>query len=175
MSQKLIHQKICLLGMFGVGKTSLTRRFVHNIYDDTYLSTIGVKVSQKLLAPIESRPGNLVQFNFLIWDIEGFDATSPQFRNYLVGAAGALIVADLSRPDTLQVIPEIIQIVSQEVPGAKLLLIGNKKDLISGQGDTVAMLNALGTAHKLPVFCTSAKTGENVPESFYKLGLLIAT
>ena len=42
--------KVCLLGDYAVGKTSLVRRFVYNLFDDRYLSTIGVKVSRKVVA-----------------------------------------------------------------------------------------------------------------------------
>ncbi|MBN1363277.1 MAG: hypothetical protein JW976_00580, partial [Syntrophaceae bacterium] len=68
-----VNQKICLVGIFASGKTSLIRRFVFNQFDEKYLSTIGVRVSQKLLSPLESKSKKLIQINFLIWDIEGLE------------------------------------------------------------------------------------------------------
>lgn len=55
MTTLQLHKKVCLLGTFGVGKTSLVRRFVHDKYEDAYISTIGVKVSQKRLAPLDRK------------------------------------------------------------------------------------------------------------------------
>ncbi len=175
MSKSLVHQKICMLGIFAVGKTSLTRRFISGIFDDTYLSTIGVKVSQKLLAPIETTPGEFVQYNFLIWDIEGFEKSSQQLHSYLTGATGALLIADLTRPETIQSVPDMLATLSKAAPDARPVLIGNKADLISADSETSQKLKKMAKKLDLPLFLTSAKTGENVEASFNKLGLLIAT
>ncbi len=175
MSKSLVHQKVCMLGMFGVGKTSLTRRFVSGIFDDTYLSTIGVKVSQKLLPPLKIKSGEFIQYNFLIWDIEGFEKNSQQLRNYLAGATGALLIADLTRPETIESLSEMLTTLSKAAPKARPVLIGNKTDLIKENSEIVQILENLAKERDLPLFLTSAKTGENVDASFNKLGLLIAT
>lgn len=175
MSKSLVHQKICMLGIFAVGKTSLTRRFVSGIFDDTYLSTIGVKVSQKLLAPIETSPGKLIQHNFLIWDIEGFEKNSRQLHSYLTGTAGALLIADLTRPETVHSLPDMLATLSKAAPDARPVIIGNKSDLIKDNPETVQILKEIAKSRNLPFFLTSAKSGENVEASFNKLGLLIAT
>ena len=55
---KTISKKICLLGDFAVGKTSLVQRFVYALFDDKYISTIGVKVSRKtVVLPREDEVG----------------------------------------------------------------------------------------------------------------------
>ena len=59
----MLQKKICLLGAFGVGKTSLTRRFVSSIFSDAYLTTVGVKIDKKTL-DVGTTPVSLV-----IWDI----------------------------------------------------------------------------------------------------------
>lgn len=46
-SAAMVKKKVCMLGSFGVGKTSLIRKFVHNAYSDRYVSTVGVKVDKK--------------------------------------------------------------------------------------------------------------------------------
>ena len=70
----LIKKKICLLGAFAVGKTSLVERFVYDRFDEKYLTTIGEKISQKLLPPVQdTRSGQLCQHNVLIWDIAGLE------------------------------------------------------------------------------------------------------
>jgi hypothetical protein len=71
MEQKLItvSKKVCLLGEFAVGKTSLVRRFVYNLFDDRYISTIGVRVSRKTVAvPVDEQ---LAELTLMVWDLAG--------------------------------------------------------------------------------------------------------
>lgn len=174
MNNSIIQKKICLLGMFGVGKTSLVRRFVYDRFEDGYLSTIGVKVSQKLLPPIQTGEGKFGQFNFLLWDIEGFEENSPQLSNYLVGAAGALVVADLLRPETIASLPAIISRFRKAAPAGQVALAGNKIDLAKTSPETVGELERFAAESHLPFLLTSAKTGENVEKSFQVLARQIA-
>lgn len=62
---KQLKKKICMLGTHGVGKTSLVRHFVHSIFDDHYLSTIGVKIDRKTVQLDE------VEVTMVLWDIAG--------------------------------------------------------------------------------------------------------
>ena len=71
-AQRSLSAKVCLLGSFAVGKTSLVRRFVHDRFDDTYISTIGVKVSRKTL--MVAREEGAVELNLLLWDLAGAEA-----------------------------------------------------------------------------------------------------
>ncbi len=169
MGNRIIQKKICLLGMFGVGKTSLVRRFVYDRFDDAYLTTIGVKVSQKILPPLKNPEGGLTQFNFLIWDIAGFDEAPQRTRNYFLGASGGLVVADLTRPQTIEALPSILKSFHSVVPEAKIVLLGNKTDLLPEIDEPAAPLNRFAEANGLPVLLTSAKTGQNVEEAFLKL------
>jgi GTPase SAR1 family protein len=72
---KVIQAKICLLGDFAVGKTSLVRQFVEGRFDEKYLSTIGVKVSRKIV----SRPN--LELHFLLWDLAGRERFT-RYENY---------------------------------------------------------------------------------------------
>ena len=92
-------RKVCLLGAAGVGKTSLVRRYVEGIFSDAYLSTIGVKIDRRAVTL------GVDTVNLMVWDIEGeTDHRSLRMR-YLRGAAGYLLVADGTRPETLDAIP----------------------------------------------------------------------
>ena len=102
MTAELINKKICLIGVFGVGKTSLINRFVYDRFDESYLSTIGVKISQKILSPIQTKDGKFRQFNFIVWDIEGFEEDINPNRNFFLGAAGALLIGDLTRLESIK-------------------------------------------------------------------------
>ena len=94
-----LSKKVCLLGDFAVGKTSLVRRFVYDLFDDKYISTIGVKVSRKTVSL--ARDDDIVDLTMMLWDLAGSEEFSRMRASYLRGAACALMVYDISRPETL--------------------------------------------------------------------------
>lgn len=170
-----VKKKVCLLGSFGVGKTSLIRRFVYDVFEDQYLSTIGVKVSQKLLPPIEKSDGTLMQYNLMLWDIEGQEKFNAYSKNYYLGSAGAVLVLDVTRRESWTIIPEIIERFSALNPQAALLLACNKSDIV---GDNHPSLQAAADfAADLGLDClfTSAKTGRNVQQFFERLAKQLNT
>ena len=175
MSSNLINKKICLLGKFGVGKTSLIQRFVYDRFDDVYLSTIGVKVTQKILPPIQNPSHGLTQFNFLIWDIDGLDEASLTQKKYFMGAAGALVISDLTRKETIQFLPKAIDDFLNVSPEAKIVIVGNKEDLITGDKELNKnkALEIVAKKLKLPFMLASAKTGKHVEACFFQLGNLL--
>lgn len=155
----VIQKKICLLGDFAVGKTSLVRRFVEDRFDDKYLSTIGVKISRKTLT---RGYGTL---NLLVWDLAGgdnFDSSS----SYLRGTSGAVIVCDLTRHDTLSAFERYAKQVWAVNPGVPLVFVGNKVDLVEARAITDAELQAVCAALNGSFLLASAKTGEQVEETF---------
>ncbi len=161
-------KKICLLGTFAVGKTSLVQRFVHNRFGEKYLTTIGVDISQKRMPPMQSG-GRLIQYHFLIWDIAGMDRFDSVVRNYYRGAAGALAVADLTRLDTAASLDIICRNFHSVCPKADLIFIGNKAD-ISRTGTRIPMeLQEISTAFGGRCLSTSAKNGQGVTEAFRAL------
>lgn len=172
----LIKKKICLLGAFAVGKTSLVERFVYNRFDEKYLTTIGVKVSQKILPPVQNpKSGQLTQFNFLIWDIERIEKFDSVVRNYYRGAAGALAVADLTRPETIPNLQEIGDTFCSVSPTAQLLIVGNKLDTFEQDRGTLSLLKKTASHFSTEYVLSSAKTGEQVEEVFMILAKKIGS
>lgn len=94
-----VSKKVCLLGDFGVGKTSLVRRFVHGLFDDRYLSTVGVKVSRKMV--MVPQLADLVEMTMMLWDLAGSEEFDHMRASYLRGAVGAILVCDVARPATV--------------------------------------------------------------------------
>lgn len=90
-------KKVCMLGSFAVGKTSLVQRFVTGGYSERYHTTVGVKIDTAL---VEIGAGRSVQM--LLWDLHGDDDFQRLPLVYLRGAAGLLFVADGTRPATLE-------------------------------------------------------------------------
>jgi small GTP-binding protein len=158
----MIQKKVCLLGSFGVGKTSLIRRFVQSIFSDTYLTTVGVKIDKKVLN-VGTEPVTLI-----LWDIAGEDDVTIVRMSYVRGAAGYLLVADGTRAETLEVARSIQSRVTAEIGSVPFLLLLNKADLLEDWGvsrEPVETLERAGWS----VLRTSAKTGEGVEEAFQAL------
>lgn len=151
-----IQKKICLLGDFAVGKTSLVRRYVEGRFDDRYLSTIGVKISRKHIAT------DNYELNLIIWDLAGGEEFAGHDRNYLRGAAGALLVCDLTRPDTFALLVKYAQQLYENNPGAVLAVAANKSDLVDENAADLSELEAVCGRIKCRYLLTSAKTGANV-------------
>ena len=165
-----VKKKICLLGAFAVGKTSLFERFVNNRFDEKYLTTIGVKVSQKILPPIQKQQdGQMIQHTFLIWDIAGLDKFDRVALNYFRGAAGALAVADLTRPETIDDLNAYCQKFLSVNPCATVVVLGNKRDIFQRDTKTLQNLQKTAAAYSTESILTSAKTGEQVENAFLLL------
>ena len=164
-----ITKKICLLGDFSVGKTSLIRRFVEGKFSDEYLSTIGVKISRKSLE-IKTETDQY-QLNLLLWDLEGNTKFKSITPSYLKGAVGAIIVADLSRPNTLNSISQHIDLFLQVNDQGTIIVALNKVDLISPEKlDKITQSHTRkDNSQVLGTYLTSAKSGAKVEEMFIEL------
>ena len=166
-----LSKKICLLGEFAVGKTSLVRRFVYNRFDDRYISTIGVKVSRKKVA-VASR-GEAVEVNMMLWDLAGSEEFNQVRASYLRGAAGAVLVCDLTRQRTLKYIENYVADLRAVSPTAKLIIAANKKDLVDQFEMTPDDVQELADQLQAPLYITSAKEGDDVDQMFRHLGKLL--
>ena len=158
-----IQKKVCLLGDFSVGKSSLVRRYVEGRFDDKYLSTIGVKISRKVLERDE------YALNLLIWDLAGGEDFGEISQRYLLGAVGALIVCDLTRADTLPVMGEYAMQMRAMDDSVAIVLAGNKMDLVEERVISDDMLESFGRTMGCPWLLTSAKTGDHVEKAFLHL------
>jgi small GTP-binding protein len=153
-----------MLGDFSVGKTSLIERFVYNRFDDAYLSTIGVKISRKSVDLGENTMAHL-----LLWDLAGGEEFSGSQASYLRGAAGALLVCDLTRQETLAAIKDYARQLRAIQPKAHIIIVANKTDLDEQREISQTDLENLAVILEAPLFITSAKTGEQVEEAFFSL------
>ena len=169
----VLKAKICLVGDAAVGKTSLVRRYVLDQYDDRYISTLGVKVSKKEVRLKDPNGGPLL-VNLSIWDIMG----QPSFREllrdaYFQNVQGFLAVADLTRQDTLDHLPEWVVSVGRSAGPVPAVVAANKADLVTEAAYHEAEAVCTAETFGGDVFLTSAKTGANVEEAFRRLAALI--
>lgn len=160
----MVNKKICMLGDFSVGKTSLTTRFVKNIFSEKYLSTVGVKVDTK-----EIKVDKKTTLKLMIWDIAGKDKFTTLDDNYLRGSAGYLLVADGTRPQTIETAFKLQVHMADKFGDIPFCMLVNKCDLKSDweySDKEISMIKTKGWS----IFETSAKSGENVDNAFFELG-----
>jgi len=166
-----IARKVCLLGDFAVGKTSLVRRFVYNRFDDRYISTIGVKVSRKVIAL--PRENGAVELALMLWDLAGNEEFDRVRISYLRGAAGAVLVCDLTRADTLDSLERYVRDLHSVSPAARVVLAANKNDLIDQRQVPYERVAELAVSFGAPYYLTSARTGDEVEIMFRDLGQML--
>ena len=158
----MLQKKICLLGAFATGKTSLVVQFVHSIFTDKYYTTIGVKIDKKELT-IGTQDVNLV-----LWDLAGEDEFLQVHMSYLRGSSGYLLVADGTRPATLDTARNLQQRVEAAIGYVPFVLMLNKSDLTAGWEigeEALADLREKGW----DIIITSARSGLGVEEAFVTL------
>lgn len=167
MSVSVQQKKICMLGGFSVGKTSLVKRYVESVFSETYLTTVGVKIDKKTVT-LGDRTVHLI-----LWDLAGEDDMASLRMSYMRGAAGYVLVADGTRTATLETALSLRQRVEAEYGQLPFALLVNKNDL--REQWTVAD----GELDKLRgdgwwVRTSSARTGEGVEDAFADLAVRVA-
>ncbi len=168
---KHLKSKICLVGEEAVGKTSLIRRFVLNMFDDRYITTIGTKVSKKEVRIVDSGRDLAVQVDISVWDIMGQKGFRELLKDaYFYGANAILAVADMTRDRTLDDLDDWIDNVFRVVGRVPVVVAVNKADLGSeakfDEKDVAQFAEAFGSRF----LYTSAKTGRGVEDAFRILG-----
>ena len=158
----MIKKKICMVGLYGVGKTSLVKRFVESIFDERYLTSIGVKVDRKDVA-VGDRTVSLA-----IWDIAGEDELAQLRMANLRGASGYILVADGLRSASLEKAVDLNRRITESLGPLPFVLVVNKADLRNEWKIQPGDLGPLAD-HGWRVFETSAKTGEAVETVFVAL------
>lgn len=154
--------KVCLLGDGAVGKTSLVRRFVFDVFDDKYLTSFGTKVSKKSMRIGEA------DIDLLVWDILGQKNYEALHAAYYRGAAGAFAVCDFTRPETMHSLKSWLGNFRSTVGDRPVFILGNKSDL--ERAYSLSELQSFGSSLGCVVIETSAKTGQNVEHAFLEMG-----
>lgn len=167
MGEEILKAKVCLVGQASVGKTSLIRRFVLNMYDEHYISTVGTRVSKKTV--LVRPPGHDAELrvDMAIWDTMG----QEDFRDIVAelsfaGVQGILAVADLTRRETLDALHDWIDRADRAEPGVPVLIALNKADLEARAAFRLEDVEPIAWARGGIVLPTSAKTGLNVERAF---------
>ena len=158
----MIQKKICMVGAFATGKTSLVARFVKSIYSDIYQTTVGVKIDKKTIKVREQ------EVNLILWDIHGEDEFQKVRMSYLRGSSGYFLVVDGTRRNTLEKALFLQQRVEETIGIVPFILILNKSDLTDEWEIDDAAMDEL-SQKSWTVIKGSAKTGLGVEEAFITL------
>jgi small GTP-binding protein len=161
----MIQKKLCMVGSFGVGKTSLVKRYVQSIFSEKYHTTVGVKIDKKdVIVGSET-------IRMMIWDLAGDDAFARLRTTFVRGSAGYLLVADGTRAQTLDVALELNRQIQDAVGMLPFALVVNKVDLASTWEIDSKRITALEEAG-VKVFRSSAKDGYGVESVFEHFAVL---
>ncbi len=155
----MIQKKICMVGVFGTGKTSLVQQFIYSKFSDKYHSTVGVKIDRKEVDIAGT------QVNLLLWDLAGHDRFQSVQSSYLRGSSGIFFVADGTRRETLTELAGLRTMVLETLGTVPTVIAINKADLENQwqvtQDDFYSLLG-----EGCHVLKTSAKTGLGVNQAF---------
>ncbi|MEL7186221.1 MAG: Rab family GTPase [Pseudomonadota bacterium] len=160
--------KICIVGDFAVGKTSVCERFVKNEFSEKYLTTVGVKIDTKEIH-LERRN---VDVKMVLWDVAGSDKFGDKEFAYLRGAAGYLYVADGTRSLTLSTAATLKKDIDKRFDDKPGILLVNKCDLTDAWEVSDELL-AIQRKRFVEVFETSAKVGTAVDDALTRLAELV--
>jgi len=159
--------KLILGGEGGVGKTSMVHRFVDDLFQTDYKSTIGTSIMKKEcdFEGLESK------VRFVIWDLAGQAQFQRVRQTYLSNAEAGILVFDVTRKDTFNSVEKWFKEIMSASKSIYLILVGNKVDLVEDRQVTKEEGENLAKKLNLSYFEASAKTGENVNDAFNMLAL----
>jgi len=153
--------KYIIIGDTGVGKSCLLLQFTDKRFQQVHDLTIGVEFGARMIT-IDGK-----QIKLQIWDTAGQESFRSITRSYYRGAAGALLVYDITRRDTFNHLTSWLDDARQHAnSNMTIMLIGNKCDLEQRRAVTFEEGQQFANEHGLVFLETSAKTAANVEEAF---------
>ncbi len=156
-------RKIMLLGDISVGKTSIVRRLVFDKFATNYKVTINVDIYKFEID--DAGPAHDQHLELVIWDTDGNMADSIfRQQNYMTGSSACMIVGDITRPRSLDLMLHLSGLCREKLPGRHVVMVLNKADLLE-PGEELELPSGFATVTH-PIVRTSAKTGAHVREAF---------
>jgi len=156
-------RKLCMIGSFAVGKTSLVQRFVHSVFSGDYYTTVGVKIDRKVVE-VDGQ-----KMNFILWDLNGEDAFQSVQMSYLRGMHGYFLVVDGTRKSTVEVALQLDDRIQETFGNIPRICAVNKSDLKTDWEVDDQLLAAIAQPDR-PVIQTSACNGDEVERMFLDMG-----
>jgi small GTP-binding protein len=161
LMQKYFLFKVLVGGDGGVGKTTLLRRYVDGMFDESTIMTVGVDFFVKELR------FNSMKCSLQLWDLGGQKQFRYLMSNYVMGARGALLLIDLTRMPEIKSVLEWVNIIRLHDIDIPIILVGTKLDIGEALAvDDETALNIKDTFNMIDYVKTSSKTGHNVEKVF---------
>ncbi|KAL9986016.1 hypothetical protein ACROYT_G000069 [Oculina patagonica] len=153
--------KVLLLGDAGVGKTSLMWRFSDDVFNQTYISTIGIDFKLRTI-DVEGKKVRLQ-----VWDTAGQERFHAISVSYYRTAAGIMLVYDITRRSSFENIAKWLRRIDEHAKEDVIkLLIGNKCDMHQHRAVKREEGEKLANEYDMSFFETSAKENESIDEAF---------
>lgn len=164
--------RLVLLGEAAVGKTSLLRRYTENTFDPEYKQTLGTTFAAKDVA-VENEAGEKTEVRLVVWDMGGQSTYRELRRQYMKGAAGGIIVYDVTRPETFMAMNNWFESFRDICPNSPVIICANKIDLKEERMVPVEPGIMLRDWFQADYYETSAKTGEAVDSAFRRIAKIL--
>ncbi|KAM3145993.1 GTP-binding protein of the rab [Paramecium bursaria] len=156
--------KLLLIGNSAVGKSSLLLRFADNVFNESFLPTIGVDFKIRTF----DLQGKTVKLQ--IWDTAGQERFKTITNSYYKGAHGIILVYDVTDKQSFKDIENWLQEIEKYAnENVVRLLVGNKNDLESKREVTFDEGKELADSLNIKFIETSAKNSINVEKAFMTL------
>ena len=157
--------KVLILGDSSVGKTCFLLKYTDKVFNEVYMSTIGLDYRLKTLT---LKNGKKVKLQ--IWDTAGQDRFRTITKNYYKGANGIILIYDVTSTETYENVENWISQIKEEAsPNVVIYLVGNKVDMEDKRKVTTEEGQKIADENNLPFIETSAKSDININETFDNL------
>ncbi len=172
--RRQLKAKVCLVGEIAVGKTSLVRRYTVGSFNERYTTTLGINLSKKVIDFPTSHGEPPTRLELIVFDIMGQrNLRGLLTESYFKGARGLLAVCDVTRRETLEELPNWIDMANEVAGRMPVVIASNKVDLVGDSRFDGSDVSQVARTYEGEWLTTSAKTGTNVEEAFRRLGVAL--
>jgi small GTP-binding protein len=162
--------KVVVVGSTSVGKSSMVERLIAGTFPDEVQSTVGVEF-RSFVCQLEDH-----SIRLQIWDTAGQERFRSVSTAYFRDAVGAVLVYDITKEESFEDLSTWLTDLQQLChPNAFILLVGNKCDREEDRRVGVQQVQDFADQYRLEYIETSAKSGQNIQETFTRLAYEVAT